>query len=295
MSREWWLQEDGLVLTWDLWYGCGYRCSYCWWEMEDKWKELASLHRLLSPEQWAKVWGRVRERSGQARIDVLGGEPLDYPRAGELLAALSAMHRLVVTTNLSPAKTELGLLLERLSPERVHFYASFHPESAKLEEFREKLDLLRERGFEPGVLFVAWPPFLPRLSEIRAAFAGNPFSLMVFNGKHDGREYPAAYTPEERAIIHEGLGPDAGSGGDRMGERATRGKLCHAGRVYANVKADGRVFRCGQDAFGHEPLGNIFEESFRLHETPQPCPYERCLCLEFRYLDECRPQNGALA
>ncbi|OGS41668.1 MAG: hypothetical protein A2506_06565 [Elusimicrobia bacterium RIFOXYD12_FULL_66_9] len=141
---------------------------------------------------------------------------------------------------------------------------------------------------------MTWPPFLTRLAQLRDAFqeAGFPFSTMVFQGEHNGRRYPDAYTPEERRLIEGAIGgaPERQEAERdyRLDARSTRGKLCHAGRVYANVKADGRVFRCGQDAFGLKALGNLFDEDFRLHDAARPCPYERCSCLEFKYLDELR-------
>lgn len=294
MTREWWLDEYAPTFTWDLWYGCNYRCSYCWWEMEDLWEELAKTHRLLPPEDWAAAWGRVRQRHGEARIDVLGGEPLAYPRAGEVFEEISKLHRLVITTNLSPEPEKLDLLASRLSPERVHFSASFHPEFTTIDAFMKKLALLRARGFRPAVLFVTWPPLLPRLAEYRSAFqdAGYSFSTMVFQGEFSGRRYPDAYAPQERALIEGAIGGEPAQKDAerdyRLDARATLGKLCHAGRLYANVKADGRVFRCGQDAFGQAPLGDLFDDDFRLHDAPRPCPYERCSCLEFKYLDELR-------
>ncbi|HAZ09322.1 MAG TPA: hypothetical protein DCZ01_12575 [Elusimicrobia bacterium] len=294
MTREWWLDEHAPTFTWDLWYGCNYRCSYCWWEMGDLWEELARSHRLLAPEDWAAAWTRVRDRHGAARIDVLGGEPLAYPRAGEVFEALSKLHRLVITTNLSPQPEKLDLLASCLSPELVHFSASFHPEFTKIDAFMGRLSLLRARGFRPAVLFVTWPPLLPRLAEYRGVFqdAGYPFSAMVFQGEFSGLLYPDAYTPQERALIAGEIGGEPAQKEAerdyRLDVRATLGKPCHAGRVYANVKADGRIFRCGQDAFGRKPMGNLFDEGFRLHDEPRPCPYERCSCLEFKYLDELR-------
>ena len=292
--KAWWLEEHAPTFTWDLWYGCNYRCSYCWWEMEGLWEELAKTHRLLPPEDWVAAWGRVRERHGEARIDVLGGEPLAYPRAGELFEALAKLHRLVITTNLSPEPEKLEALARRLPPERAHFSASFHPEFTTLDAFLAKLLLLRAQGFRPAVLFVTWPPLLPRLAEYRQAFqgAGFPFSTMVFEGEHSGRRYPDAYTAPERALIAGAIGGEPSHQDAerdyRLEARSTLGKPCHAGRAYANVKADGRVFRCGQDAFGRKPLGNLFDSDFRLLDAPRACPYERCSCLEFKYLDELR-------
>ncbi len=277
----------GISFTWDLWYSCNYRCSYCWWEMDGLWDSLAKQHRVLSPEEWARVWERIHERYGEARLDILGGEPLLYPRFPELLEALSARHRLVITTNLSPSLGSLRRMLSVADPGRVHFNASFHPQFTDLDVFLEKALYLRDKGYEPGVLFVPWPPFLKRLSEIREAFRSRriPFTVMIFQGRHGGKVYPEAYTPAERVLLGR-MTSGADENKYRLLRGATKGKLCHSGRVYANVKGNGDVYRCGADAFGRRPMGNVFDPAFRLDEAPKPCPYAKCSCQEFRCLDE---------
>jgi MoaA/NifB/PqqE/SkfB family radical SAM enzyme len=292
--------EPALSFTWDLWYACNYRCSYCWWEMEDLWDKLAEQNRVLPAARWAQVWERIHRLHGPARIDLIGGEPLIYPGIGELLRELSRLHAVQVTTNLSLPEDKLAALAAPLSPERVRFNASFHPQFAPLEEFTARLDLLRARGFAPGVLFVPWPPLLAELERYRRWFRDRdyPFTLMTFQGKWNGASYPDAYTGAERALIagmidHQDRALEDGERRYRLDGERTKGKLCHAGRVYANVKGNGDVYRCGQDAFGRQPMGNILDPEFRLLPEARPCPYERCSCLEFRYLDEIMTKAAA--
>lgn len=283
----WWLGWKGISFTWDLWYACNYRCSYCWWELDGLWDKLAKKHKLLSPEQWAGVWRPILERYGEAKLDLLGGEPLLYPKAAELLRRLSELHRLQVTTNLSLERPALEAMVRPLSPERVHFNASYHPGFAPLEPFLEKALWLKAEGFDPAVSVVTWPPLLARLEELREAFLSRDivFYVNVFQGAWEGRTYPEAFTPAQQSLLKRfTTGEEENT--YRLLRASTRGKLCHAGRIYANVKADGEVFRCGQDAFGRRSMGNLFEPGFSLHETAQPCPYERCSCLEFQFLDE---------
>ncbi|MBI3552386.1 MAG: radical SAM protein [Elusimicrobia bacterium] len=291
VAARWWLDWPGAVFTWDLWYSCNYRCSYCWWEMDALWDKLAEQNRLLPPEEWGTVWDRVHERHGQARLDLLGGEPLLYPRFDELCRRLSRKHKLLITTNLSPATPKLERLLGGLDPERVHFAASFHPQFTSLDSFMEKTLLLKSSGFEPAALFVPWPPFLSRLEQYRAAFLAHdiPFSLMIFQGRHEGKDYPDAYTAGEKEALGQ-LTPNEAETKYRILRESTLGKLCHSGRVSANVKGNGDVYRCGQDAFGRKPMGNIFDPGFRLDDAPKPCPYRQCSCKEFRYLDELMPR-----
>ncbi len=292
MTHRWWLDEPRLCLSWDLWYGCNYRCSYCWWEMEDLWADLAKRHKILPPEEWISIWGRVRERHGEARLDVLGGEPLLYPKASELWRGLAGLHRLLITTNLSISIEKLRELMAAAPPERLHLNASFHPQFSDQDEFLEKLLLLHSKGYEPGVLLVTWPPLVAKMPEYAALFKkwNLPFTPMVFQGRWEGESYPEAFDEDQKRVIESLMGNAGVAKEDELKYRllreSTRGKPCNAGRVYANVKADGSVYRCGQDAFGHQPLGNIFDSQFNLFEKPEPCPYEKCSCLEFKYLDE---------
>ncbi len=109
-----------------------------WW-MDGLWDSLAKQDRVRSPEEWARVWGRIHERYGEVRLDILGGEPLLYPRFPELVEALSARHRLVITTNLSPSLEALRRILSAADPGRVHINASFHPQFTDLDVFLDKV------------------------------------------------------------------------------------------------------------------------------------------------------------
>lgn len=296
----WWLEEGGLSFTWDLWYACNYRCSYCWWEMDGLWDALAKKHKLLPPEDWVAVWRRLRERHGEAMLDVLGGEPLLYPKAAELLRGLSALHRLRVTTNLSIDGPKLDAMIAAVSPERVHFNASFHPQFTEFEPFLGRVLRLKDAGFEPAVLFVPWPPLVDKMRGWRDACLAKdvPFSVMIFQGAWEGKSYPDAYTDAQKAEIGLLMNNPRLKDAEvkyRLERGSVKGKLCHSGRVYANVKADGTVFRCGQDAFGHKPMGNLFDPEFRLFDAPRPCPYEACSCLEFKFLDELMPSSSPAA
>ncbi len=290
---RWWLNEewDGISFTWDLWYACNYRCSYCWYEMDNSWAEFAKKHLILPPEKWLECWKRIYDRYGSVRIDVIGGEPMRYPSAIELFRGLTQWHRVSITTNLSNSMEELGRLVDGIQPDRLHVAGSYHPQFAHWEEFVEKINFLRDRNFEPHVSIVAWPPFFSKIREWREFFEDQsrylpkvPFTTLVFQGRYEGKDYPAAYTVEEKALLGETiLLPEEFE--YRLERRRTKGKPCAAGHVYGNIKANGDVYRCGQD-FGQRPLGNLFDPEFQLHPVPEACPYEYCSCGEYAFLLE---------
>ena len=64
--------------------------------------------------------------------------------------------------------------------------------------------------------------------------------------------------------------------------RKTKGKLCRSGQLYASIKADGTVTRCGP--LSHKPIGNLFDDNFKLFDTPMPCEAEICPCDEYVWI-----------
>lgn len=289
-ASPWWDNEvwDRVSFTWDLWYGCNYRCSYCWWEMDDLWADLAKKHLILEPQKWIEAWDRVHAACGETRIDVLGGEPLRYPRWQELFAGLSEKHRVSITTNLSCSAAELAALTDRVSPERLHFAASWHPEFADWGDFTRKIDLLKEKGYEPGVLVVAAPQIFDGLAEWREYFMkrGVPFTASVFQGRWKGATYPDSYTSDQKAFLGMAIHTPEEQR-YRLERSTTLGKPCGAGHVYANIKANGDLYRCGQDCLGGaKPFANLFDPELKLSDRPAPCPYEHCSCGEYAFLWE---------
>jgi MoaA/NifB/PqqE/SkfB family radical SAM enzyme len=294
MSKDWRKTVFPATFTWDLWYFCNYRCSYCWFEAEKAWAELARRYPPLPVEKWVEAWERIHSLYGTVRIDVGGGEPLLFPRGDELFGALSRRHRLQITTNLSLPAAGLDRLLRAVTPDRVQFQASFHPEFSDLPAFLEKLAMLKTAGFSPSVLYVTWPPSVAKMGHYRDLFAkaGCLMTVMAFQGRWEGRNYPEAFTRDEQDFIASFLPSDELKISEvkyRLERRATSGKLCHSGRVYANLKPNGDLYRCGQVEAG--PIGNIFDPEFRLYDAPKPCPYQHCSCQEFRYLDEVFVEN----
>jgi len=282
-NRRW----QGLYITWNLWYGCDYRCPYCAQEMFQVWEKHSREHLGISIERWLQGWRRFHERHGCAAIDVIGGEPLRYPGALELLGGLARWHRLDISSNLSVPLEFLADLTARASPERMHLEGSYHPQSADWDEFVKKIAFLKSLGYEPEVRIVAWPPHLSGIQEKKDILErmGVRCYVLLFQGLYQEREYPRSYSDAERARL-EALIPGI-EWGYCTQERPTLGKPCGAGHVYANIRANGDVFRCSRDDQNPRSMGNFLEEGFRLHDQPQPCPYPYCnACGEHIFLWE---------
>lgn len=276
----------GPRLTWDLWYRCNYRCSYCWFEMDQVWDKLAREHEGISVEKWLEAWERLHANHGTIAVDVLGGEPLLYPRGLDLFSGMARWHRLYMVTNLSIPMESLRELTSRIPPARFHISASYHHQSAPWDDFMDKIMFLAKEGYAPEVTMVSWPPLLEVIDEKRKTLeaAGVRAVIQVFQGVWEGRDYPRSYTVREREILGD-LAPRDDDRKYRMHETKTLGRACGSGHVYANMKANGDIYRCGKDSMFAKPLGNVFDPKFRLFGAPEPCPYNYCnSCGEHIYL-----------
>lgn len=276
-----------VFFTWDLQYSCNYRCTYCLVFESPQWESvLAKKDRTIPAERWMEIWDDIYARYGSTHIHCSGGEPFHYPRIIDILAHITPKHSMECDTNLS---FDVADFIGRVKPGTFRFSPAFHPQFAVLEPYVEKCRRLREAGYDlQGVNFVCWPPHLKQIPDLKKAFdgIGVVLTLMPFRGRFEGRDYPDAYSPEERRFInsHSGnpvLSEDYGSwyqGGNQGGENHTRqAALCRAGQMYAKIHPDGTALRCCFiDDRGR--IGNLIDGTFRLSDEPRPCEFPACSC-----------------
>ncbi|MFH1283897.1 MAG: radical SAM protein [bacterium] len=263
---------------WDIHYACNYRCPYCWFD--GRWHELSRQNKYLPLDEVLKPWKDIYERYGPAHIELIGGEPFIYPRFAELIRELSQMHTIGITTNLS---VDPGKFIKQVDPSKVKVTPTFHPLFADFDKFVRSSLLLKGNGMSYQVNYLAYPPHLKLLKYYMNKF--NEYNLklfiMTFWGKYNGTDYPQSYTQEEKRLIEPYLG-------NRQGEKfqlepkQVKGKLCRAGQIYATIKADGLVFRCGGSC--SELIGNLFSDTFKLLNAPSSCKSEFCPCNEWASL-----------
>jgi MoaA/NifB/PqqE/SkfB family radical SAM enzyme len=269
---------EKINFVWDIHYMCNFRCPYCWFDK--KWEEMGKQNKYIPLSEMVEIWERIFKRHGECHIMITGGEPSIYPNFVELIENLSKMHTIKVTSQLSG---DYKAFSEKINPERVTLDMNFHPKDGKLTEFVEKILLLKQRGFKGGVCYLAYPPQMDKIDYYREIFEklGIGFALAAFWGEYDGKKYPDAYTEKEKKIIAPFVG-DINRIKYHLEGVKTKGKLCRAGHVYASIKANGTVTRCGP--MSHKPIGNIFDKDFKLFDKPMPCEAEVCPCDEYVWL-----------
>ncbi|MBN2407404.1 MAG: radical SAM protein [Elusimicrobia bacterium] len=279
------MKRGKITFTWDIHLACNYRCPYCWFH--GQWEELKKNNKYPEPEKLIGHWKRIRDKYGRVMITVAGGEPLIYPGYQEIFEALSGMHDIEITSNLSLGKDELERFIDRIRSRDVRISASYHPGFARFEEFVEKAGILNKHGMLGNVLYLAYPPQLEKIPGYKAVMnrEGLHFSVLTFWGRYEGKDYPASYTDREKEIIGLSLGERSGEK-FQVEPKRTAGRLCKAGHTYAVIHPDGEVFRCGGGGVGGKnvKIGNFFDEDFALLDGPMPCHSEICPCNEWAFL-----------
>ncbi|HLD28850.1 MAG TPA: radical SAM protein [bacterium] len=264
-NKPWLIQFE-----WNIIYACNFRCSYCFFT--GKWDEYEKRNTIMSVSEWMKHWERIHRLYGQCAILLTGGEPFIYPNFAELMHNLVDMHWPInVSTN---ASGDLDRFFEGIDPIRISASLSFHPEFNDLGKIIKKKQSLEKKGYRFGYINLClYPPFVNKLDRWveQATGEGETLKIIPFMGFYNGKEYPAAYTAEEKKKL--------GMDGVWEGNVKKKNQPCAAGMRSALIFPDGKVARCGQIG-ERRLLGSIFDQNFRLLSAPEPCDVELCPCLK---------------
>jgi radical SAM superfamily enzyme YgiQ (UPF0313 family)/molybdenum cofactor biosynthesis enzyme MoaA len=264
--------------TWNIHYDCNYSCPYCFFE--GKWDEYKNRNIYLSVSEWMIYWNRIYERYGRCYILITGGEPFIYPNFIELIEKLFQKHYPInISTN---ASGNLTAFLNKIDPERVSLSVSFQPYFDKIDLFLDKVRLIRKNRFKGCINFVAYPPVIKDIEHYIERFSsiGEGLKIIPFCGMYKGKEYPFAYTDEEKRAI--------GVDNNWFNKTRKKGSVCPSGFDSALVFPDGKVSRCGQ--IGEKMIiGNFFDRNFSLLDEKLPCDAEFCPCDEDKLFGEEEP------
>jgi len=269
------MENQRIKFTWDIHYKCNFRCPYCWFYKS--WARMSSRNLYLSPDEWFVHWKRIYDRYGETKIEIVGGEPFIYPNFIELVKRLFSIHLIKITTNLSG---DIERFAKEVNPDRVDMDLNFHILFIDLETVIKKVLILKKAGFKGGVCYLAYPPQMHKIKSLSERFhsEGINFALAAFWGEYNGRQYPAAYTEEEKEMMRPYLG-DIDRVTYHLNAQSPKGKLCNAGHTYADIQGDGNTVRCAP--LGDKSIGNITREDFRLLDSPLPCEADVCPSNEY--------------
>ncbi|MDE1976055.1 MAG: radical SAM protein [Elusimicrobia bacterium] len=276
------LPKRRVVFAWDMHYSCNYRCPYCWYTTTG-WTELAKKSVYKTAQEWAEVWERMHRKYGRCQLRITAGEPFTYPDFPDIITTLTQWHDVQITSNCSNTEA-MERFASHADPGRVEVDCTFHPLQGEFETFVENVLRLRRRKFTANVCYLAYPPQMPQMGEFKKRFKdrGVYMNMAIFWGRYKDKDYPFAYTDQEKAWIKEVIGYETGPETVNLDPLVIRGKVCGAGQRYAVVQADGKVYRCGQLCHEGMSLGSIFDPTFELFPTGRACSVDYCKSKEFQ-------------
>ncbi|EFG65182.1 STM4011 family radical SAM protein [Streptomyces sp. SPB074] len=240
---------------------CDYDCPYCPFA-----KRRDSRERLRADRAaLARFAGWVGEQR-EDRISVLftpWGEGLVRSWYRDTLTALSHLPhvaRVAIQTNLS-CRTEWTSAAD---PDTLALWCTYHPGQTPYDRFLAKCLDLAERSVRYSVGVVGLPEHLDVARRLRADLPGHVY---LWVNAAEGRTYTDAEAAEWAAL--DPLFPYS-----RHPHRSA-GLPCRTGESVLSVDGEGTVRRCH---FVPEPLGNLYDGSFRAALRPRACPLAACDC-----------------
>lgn len=275
-----------ISFNWDIHLACNYKCPYCWFYGKEEVKKQKNFY--VSVDKIIDAWKRIHDKYGMVNLSITGGEPFLYPNFDKILIEISKMHKISVITNLELFEEDF---LEKIQyKNNLEINPSFHPLSANMEHFIKKVKVLEKYNMLQAVSLVAYPDFIKDIDNYKSIFKNenvlHPLSLQPYTGVFNNKQYPDAYTDEEKKVI--GLSVAKRGGEDfLMKTFSPLGKKCNAGKTYGQISPDGNVKKCGGwSKNGDTFIGNIFDPNFKMLEQSSICDCYNCVCNEWAFLLE---------
>ncbi|MGW0179546.1 STM4011 family radical SAM protein [Nocardia sp. NPDC003345] len=240
---------------------CDYDCPYCpFAKRRDSREQLRADRAALE-----RFTGWVREQRDD-EISVLftpWGEGLVrswYRRALVELSRLPHVRRVAIQTNLGG---RTGWLTEA-DRDTVALWCTYHPGQTPYQRFLDKTRELAAAGIRFSVGVVGLPDHLEQARRLRADLPGHIY--LWINAAEDH-----TYSDPEAA---DWTGIDPLFPFSRDPHRSL-GRACRTGESVLSIDGEGTVRRCH---FVKEPLGNLYDGSYRAALGPRPCPRALCDC-----------------
>ncbi len=257
---------------------CNFKCPYCIaghappeGRGPSAWDEARYL-RII--ENLCRVNFKANVRIG------VGGEffvSKTLVRGAHMLAASDRIAIINLITNLSVSPRQYERALEGIAREKIALVASFHPTEVSNAERWIAAALELSESYDLVTMSVAYPPLMGEMERNKARFAaaGLIHFVQPYIGEFEGRHYPSAYTPEERAILRRVI---YSRHDFEFLLNLKRPGLCNAGFKYLYVDPLGQVRPCGGADHG-VVLGDLSESPFiQFRDGPRPCPASACQC-----------------
>ncbi|MEV0355788.1 STM4011 family radical SAM protein [Nocardia sp. NPDC050697] len=240
---------------------CDYDCPYCpFAKRRDSREQLRADRAAL--ERFA-TWVAGQHGDPLSILVTPWGEGLVrswYRRTLAELSHLPQVRRVAIQTNLS---CRTGWTAEA-DPETLALWCTYHPGQTPYERFLGKCRELAAGGIRYSVGIVGFPAHLDAGRRLRADLPEHVYLWVNAPEGHPLTDAEAAAWTELDPLFGYSRFP-----------HSSAGLPCRTGESVISVDGDGTVRRCH---FVPEPLGNLYDGSFRAALRPRGCPLAACDC-----------------
>jgi len=240
---------------------CDYDCPYCpFAKRRDTRAQLSADREAL--DRFAE-WVVGQQDDRLSLLFTPWGEGLVrswYRRVLAELSRLPHVRRVAIQTNLSHRTDWVGAA----DPQTLALWTTYHPGQVTHDRFRAKCRELDARGVRYSVGVVGDPAHLDAARRMRADL---PDHVYLWVNAEEGRSYT-----ESEAAAWTVLDPLFGYS---RHPHPSAGRPCRTGESVVSVDGEGTVRRCH---FVKEPIGNLYDGSYRAALRPRACPLARCDC-----------------
>jgi len=265
--KDWEVEID-----WHLTNRCNFHCEYCFPQIR------IVLNRKHLDEPSPEAVEKAFEAFGATcLIHMSGGEPFLFPSFTELCRLLTQRHYISINTNLSDASAIAEFAAVVPASRVVSITAALHIQERErlglsVDSYADNLSLLTPAAFEINPLYVLHPSLMYRVDEDLSHLKHlgvEGVHVKVFKGIWEGREYPEAYSAEDRTVLGR-LGTDYRYTDSYLAgiRRSFRGSLCSAGMTSFKVTVTGEVQRCATVPHSY---GNIYAGTFAPEVAKTAC------------------------
>jgi len=237
---------------------CNLSCSYCINSFGVT--GIAKIHHnMINGSEWLRGLNRLAV-SRDLPVTLEGGEPSLHPDFHDIINGLKPDLNIDILTNL---QFDVKKFMSEVPPERItrdapyaSIRVSYHPEVMELDDVRDKVLLLLERGYSVGIWAVMHPSYAEEIDRAKTECIGHgiDFRVKEFLGVYEDRLFGTYRYPDS---VNKGIGPRV---------------QCRTSELI--VGPTGHVFRCHSDLYhDREPIGHICDKSFVIEDVFRPCEY----------------------
>ncbi len=281
---------------WNITYRCTYKCSYCPFCNVTDYGKIYPKNVEKTPDEWL----RILEKLPPMSFLLIGGEPMLYQGIDEIINNLPQKHSIIGMISNASLPADLYKKIKK----KICLSISYHRESAKEDEFIEKVLELNSFMWINSVNIVATPENIPFLEKLHQSLNPKGITVRVEHLIKPGFKY----TDEQYKQIEKYLTYDRNFKKKDDFYEAKICKLCSAGRNYINIMPNADVYSCvggmeyinavhrkqyikNPEILKRYRLGNLADDNFSFFKKDKLCPNPCIYVCDWDYAEIRKAKN----